>query len=708
MTQTVPSRTLALFATLLALPAGAQTDTASARRADSTRATLLQATVVTATRSPQVLENVPVSAVVLDRPLLTSNVSKSVSDALRMVPGFTLRNYQNSLNSHPSTHAPAMRGLTGSSSSRVLVLLDGVPLNDPFASWVYWSRVPLPLVQRAEVVRGGGSGVWGDRALGGVINLMTADPRRQDLQLSLSGGDHGTTRTAGIATLGSGKARLQLAGDYTDTDGYVVVRPDLRGPIDTPAGSRGLVGYAKLRYDISPLMMAYVSGNILDEKRDNATPLRKNTTETHELRTGMQWVTGGGSRFSAHAFANDLTHDHYFTSEAIDRRTETPSLDQLIEARAMGAQIGWSRQVLARHQLSAGVDLSVIEGEVEEDQSYINGAFTRKRLVDGKQSSGGAYLQDLVELGRRTHLMASIRVDTRTTHDARRLERDIVNNRDLLDSTYADLTDSRLSHNLGVRIQASPALALRLASYSAFRSPTLNELFKPFREAGNVITEANPSLATERLHGLEAGVDFTAGRAQARITAFHTRVHDPIFELTVATAGTTARTIAPCGFVPAGGTCRQRRNVDLMRSHGVEAELDLPLTDALTVRASWIYNPTRVLRAELQPELVGKQTRANARHGYTVSAFLDRPSLANLVLTVRSAGRRFEDDLNQLALASFVVADVHASRALVAGTQVFLGVENLFDAEYPISRANNGLVRVGSPRMIEGGFRYHW
>jgi len=210
------------------------------------------------------------------------------------------------------------------------------------------------------------------------------------------------------------------------------------------------------------------------------------------------------------------------------------------------------------------------------------------------------------------------------------------------------------------------------------------------------------------LTGYEGGIDITVGHAVARLTAFHTRIHDPIFELTVEAAGSTGRVIAPCGFVPAGGTCRQRRNVDLVESRGLEAELDLQVTRDVVLRGSYGVNPTEVLRAAAQPELVGNEARASARHSYTLIAAYDRPSVANIAVTVRSASRRFEDDLNRLALGSFVVTDIRASKAVTRQAQIFVGAENVFDAEYPISRANSGLVRTGGPRMIEGGIRYRW
>ena len=54
------------------------------------------------------------------------------------------------------------------------VLWDGIPMNDPFGGWVYWTRVPPEEIERIDVVRGGSSQFFGDRAMGGVISCFRA------------------------------------------------------------------------------------------------------------------------------------------------------------------------------------------------------------------------------------------------------------------------------------------------------------------------------------------------------------------------------------------------------------------------------------------------------------------------------------------------------------------------------------------------------
>ncbi len=65
-----------------------------------------------------------------------------------------------------------VHSLGASGASRGLVLADGVPLNDPFGGWVYWSRVPLLSIDHVEVMRGSGSELYGTDALGGVLQVF--------------------------------------------------------------------------------------------------------------------------------------------------------------------------------------------------------------------------------------------------------------------------------------------------------------------------------------------------------------------------------------------------------------------------------------------------------------------------------------------------------------------------------------------------------
>ncbi len=95
--------------------------------------------VVTGERIATRLEQTAANVVVLTSSELTSHAAVTLDDALRQTPGFTLFRRSNSLTANPTTQGASVRGVGASGASRVLVLADGIPLNDAFGGWVYWA-----------------------------------------------------------------------------------------------------------------------------------------------------------------------------------------------------------------------------------------------------------------------------------------------------------------------------------------------------------------------------------------------------------------------------------------------------------------------------------------------------------------------------------------------------------------------------------------
>ena len=113
----------------------------------------LDEVIVTATRSARALADIPASASVVTATEVQDTPAQSLDDVLRHVPGVNLP-IQSGIEAHPTADNVSMRGLGG---IHALVLLDGVPLNDPFFGYVQWGRIPMEAVDHIEVVRGGGS-----------------------------------------------------------------------------------------------------------------------------------------------------------------------------------------------------------------------------------------------------------------------------------------------------------------------------------------------------------------------------------------------------------------------------------------------------------------------------------------------------------------------------------------------------------------------
>src|SRR5262249_1099801 len=146
-------------------------------------ATLLETVTVTPARSEQRLGDIPASVNVLHSEEIKMSPAVVADDVLRAFPTFSLFRRSNTPPTTPTSQGVSLRGIGPSGVSRALVLLDDVPFNDPFGGWVYWTRVPLESADRIEVVEGASSSLYGNYAMGGVINIVTARPERLTLDL---------------------------------------------------------------------------------------------------------------------------------------------------------------------------------------------------------------------------------------------------------------------------------------------------------------------------------------------------------------------------------------------------------------------------------------------------------------------------------------------------------------------------------------------
>ncbi len=130
--------------------------------------------VVQADRLPDATSTAPFSLAVLEGDGLQRAPQQRLDDILRaQVPGFSLFRRNGSRAANPTTQGVTLRNFGPSGAGRTLVLLDGVPLNDPFAGYVLWSQIAPAAIQSVLVQPGGGAGLFGNAALAGTIFLVS-------------------------------------------------------------------------------------------------------------------------------------------------------------------------------------------------------------------------------------------------------------------------------------------------------------------------------------------------------------------------------------------------------------------------------------------------------------------------------------------------------------------------------------------------------
>lgn len=666
--------------------------------------------VVTATRAAQPPEYVPFSLKTFDAEALRSIPTLSIDGALRSVPGFSLFRRSDSLTANPSAQGVSLRGLGPSGASRSLIVLDGVPLNDPFGGWVSWTLVPRELLSGVELVRGGGATAWGNAALGGVVQLFTTVPEQAEGRVVLGAGDF-STRSAELAiSQPAGAGTVQLFGRAFATDGFALVAPERRGPIDVGAASHHSWLTLRWRVPVGETVTATITGRTFSEKRNNGTPYQRNASRTNLGSVTLAGQPTSGFTWNAVGYVQDQFFSSTFSSVNAARTAETPASDQFaVPATAGGATWTGRWSHAGGGCTTAGLDARHVRGETRENFTFVNGAFTRLRVAGGNQDVGGVFALHELPLTPGWRATFGGRIDGWRETDGHRRESDHATGTASRADSYADRDGTEFSPSAGLVWQPAPDWRLRAAGQQAFRRPTLNELYRPFRQGANV-TESNPDLRTERVTSGELAAEWSPRRIDAaglslNAAVFWNDLRDAVGNVTLVRG---PGTFPGFGAIAAGGVGRQKLNLDRTEVRGLELGGTWRATDALSFNADALFNHATVQRASLAPGLVGKRIVQVPRRSATVGATWRAPGGFIVTPRLRWIGAQFEDDENQLPLGEVVVVDLGITRALTKNLELFLTTENVGAARIETGRSADGVVNVGTPRFVFGGVRGKW
>jgi len=653
----------------------------------------LDEVVITATRSPRPLRDVPAAVTVLPRAEIERSPTKTADELLRIVPSFGLFRRSSSVVADPSSQGVNLRGIGPSGVSRSLVLLDGVPANDAFGGWVYWRSIPRIGIQRIEVVPGGGSALYGNYALGGVTQVFSRPITAATADAGVEVGSFDTSLLDARAANLWGPVGAAVETELFKSGGYPVVASYQRGPIDTAApGEHATVSGRVEAAAASDLALAARAGYFYEGQNGGT---RHTTSAVRQLgySGSARYTPGEAGVFDVSVFghAGDFVQQRARINAA--RTTEDLSASQVVPGHDVGLGLLWTSRALllgGKHTLTVGSDLRWILGDTFEDLFAAAPAPNTvvRRDAGGKQRLQGVFAQDVYDVSEALALSFAVRYDRWDNADASVFERHFDGS--TVFTPFPARSDSMWSPKLGLRLRALDWLTVRAAAYRAFRAPTLNELYRTF-QVGQVVTLANPDLAAERLAGAEAGLEVaTRSGFTARVTGFWNELEDPVTNVTLD---------------PANPNLRQRQNLGRARIRGIEAEVGWRPARAWLATAAYTFVDNRVTDAPGQPQLLGNDLLQDPRHRASVSLAFDDPRLVTAVAQVRYVGPQYEDDRNTLWMTGAAVVDLSASRALGANVDAVLAVENLLDKKYLVGRA--GVDTVGQPRFIHGGLRVH-
>lgn len=709
--------------------------------ADNAEPRELDAVTISASRSETRVEEMPLHTTVISRTEIEESPAQTLDQLLRNIPGMNFTGVPAS-QSDPTGHQTKMRGL---GNSKVLVLLDGVPIHDPFYMTTQWFKLPLSNIERVEIVRGGNSSLWGNMAVAGVVNVVSKRVKDNAGEAMVSVGSRGTVNVAVSKNFAVSEAlSFHLAADIYHTDGYqttpsqylwrfphkgAVVTENRNVQLTTyfkPAAD--LSGFVRLGYHVQDQDISYENGSNVQRSPDFAANVTK---------------AFGNASLSANAWAQQVRFEKYNGSSCYyqggtscvnsNSASLTPASvnSNIVEFytqyghqryQEQGASLTYSQRLAGKWTgFEAGVDYRGLKAEDTEyfyttPRSPANpqGNFNSTTSGEGRQTFTGLFGQTRVFPIDPLEITLSARYDTWRISDranTRTTAAGVTTGGDLPASDK-----SAFNPSLALRYELTDAASLRAAAYKAFRAPGFNNLTRTFG-TGTSTTIANPDLAPETLTGWEVGSDYRKGPLSLSATYFMYDIKDMIATYTAKAGSAPAQVQLICGGAAlpgCGGSARYYTNDQDGRSHGIELSGSWRISHDLSLDAWYtrtetyltrhggiVTDPLRVQLAGVPKDLAS--IGANWKPTPRLRTFAEVRYIGAMLLdtTSNSSTMRFGQGSNTIVNAS-------ATYALEKSVDVFGSVVNLFDRgysenTYAYNQPHNRT--LSQPRTLTAGVR---
>ncbi len=628
-----------LYATALAALATA-TQAAETGAPAPDAATALSELIITASRSPRPSDQVTQSVTVIDAEAIRQSQVVLVADLLATTPGLSV-----SRNGGPGG-VTSLR-IRGAEADHTVVLVDGIRLNDPSqpAGGYNFANLVAGDVERIEVLRGPQSTLWGSQAIGGVVNILTADARGPlDGNASAEAGSMATrTLRAGLGGH-QGTVSWRIAASHHETDGVSA----FRGGAETD-GYKNDGASGRLRADLTSnlsldLRAIYSRGRT---GFDGFPAPAFSFADTSEYGTTTDRLAYAGLNLALldGAWKNRLG----VTEAATDTRLYNPARTAVpltFDGR------GRTRRVEYQGSYAISPDWTATFG-LDSERASMNTRSPSPFAPNPVPSRAKVTLNGLYG-----QIEGQPVAGLTVTAGLRRDDHEV----------FADHTLGQVS---AVWSLNAGRTLVRAGFGQGFKAPTLYQLYS---------TYGNLGLAPETAEGLEFGLEQTLADNRLTLTAaaFSRQTENQI-------------DFVSCSFVSSDPLCRVKGvgrfgyydNIARARAQGIELSAEARLAP-LTLEANYTLTDTQNDSAASPNR--GKDLPRRARHQANISASYGFENGASVAASLRYSGKAWDNAANSAALKAYSLVDLRAALPLDEHFEVYGRVENLFDRAWETTR----------------------
>ncbi len=515
--------------------------------------------VITGTNSSHLYEDVPVKTELITKKQMQQQGAYNLAQSLGLLTGVMVENDCNNCN---FTQVRIL-GFDGKYSQ---VLIDGDPVVSSLGGVYGLEHYPQEMIEQIEIVKGGGSALYGAGAVAGTVNMMTKRPAFNRSRIGYSGSTFGSAfdqQVGAVAELvtEAGDAGLFFFGSTRERSGY-----DRNGDGFTEIGKLanetiGVNGFLK-PFAKSDLQISF--HRIVEDRRGGASldrPVHESRIAewTNHSKWGgkLKWTHDPGSsfRYTLNYAFSILKRDSYYGGLAED--TPKARLDALSyygysenPLHTGGVQLQW---MAANHTVSAGMQY---DNDDLLDRSVASAAY----YLDSKFTNLGFFVQDEMTFGsnNQLNLIAGARFDR-----------------------HSSLENWIISPRINVMYKFSDALKFRAGYSSGFKAPQIfdEDLHICGLEGTQRVLRNAPGLKEERSSTLTAGfefIDFVGGiPVLFGVTAFHTELFDAYADVFISSTGNIE--------------FWQRVNSDGAVAKGIDLDLGIKPVAGLEIRSGFTF-----------------------------------------------------------------------------------------------------------------------
>lgn len=626
---------------------------------------------------------------------------RTIDEMLAREPSFSLYRRQTSIFGNPSSAGVSLHNTGATAASRTLVLLDGIPQNDPFGGWVYWARYDAATLDSIRIVPSARSTVWGNQSPAGVIQMNGSAPFEEHHVLKLGGGSQGTIggSTFHQMTDGEKTRSVSFSAFGLHSDGFYALPANQRGAVDRKLETDLWGADVKFDWLVAPGLVVEPKFSYYTEDRCNGTELAENSTDALDLSLRVTSDEGDFS-WQALGWYQRREFESVFSSVSDDRSTEVMALDQYdVPGRGTGGAFTLRWNGGEQWSITTGADTRFVSGETNEDA----GTF-RKREAGGDQAFEGIFFAAGYKIDDLTRVDGSVRLDAWQITDGRRIETSLVDGSSLRDEHPEDRDGVEPSASLELSRDLRKDLTARVSTGTAFRVPTLNELYRPFR-VRNDVTEANPDLDPERFVSVEGGLDWKpAENLTVSASVFHHWISDAIANVPVTDP---ARIAEIFGTLPPGGTGARKQNVDQARVLGVEGDIEWLPREDVTLGLTGLWTDTEFSDSPDQPDLEGKPFPQAPELRLIASGDWRASEKLTVFGGVEYGSSQYDDALATRSIPDYTSVRIGASwRTEKVLYQI--RIENLLNEQIETGLSSDGLRTLAGPRSLWAGVEWEF